>query len=374
MRITLSLTHRCNLACDYCYSGKPLAKDMSYETAKKAIDFGIGMLPPGHKADICFFGGEPLLCFDLMKELTAYINKQQISLDIPVRVSVSTNGTLLNQAMLSFLRDKGVDLCVSIDGTADVHDLHRRYPDGRGTFGDVARNLAKAIGALGYVQVNAVYGPDTVDYLAETVSGLVRLGAHVIHLNPNICASWEDITYARLREAYMGVAEYYTASYRRGDEIAISLIDNKAILFLKGGYAREDVCGMGETEWGFAPSGNIYPCERFVGEDSDLSLCLGNVNTGLDRGRRCALLKRRGNRNAECRACDYRAYCMNWCGCTNHYMTGSTDRVGPIMCASERALIEAARYVFMALAGADNDLFIDHLMRYLDGGHRYQRV
>lgn len=152
----------------------------------------------------------------------------------------------------------------------------------------------------------------------------------------------------------------------------MNLIDSKLIVFLKGGYAIEDMCGMGETEWGFAPSGNIYPCERFIGEDDDLSLCLGNIHTSLDLTRRCLLLRRRGNHNDTCRTCNLKRFCMNWCGCTNYYLTGNSDVAGPILCVMEKAAIKAAEYVLATLTNLDNELFIDHLMRYLCEGRHYQ--
>jgi uncharacterized protein len=171
---------------------------------------------------------------------------------------------------------------------------------------------------------------------------------------------------------YMQIADYYMQSYQRGNEIAVNLIDGKILLLLKGGYTAEDICCMGETEWGFAPSGNIYPCERLVGEDDGSSLCLGNIHTGLDVGRRCSLLEQRGNHDEECRDCDYRKYCMNWCGCTNYHMTGHTDSVGPMMCASEKAAIHAAKHVLITLSRLDNELFLDHLMHYMHEGCRYE--
>jgi uncharacterized protein len=371
MEFTLSLTHRCNLSCTYCYSGRAVKKDMSFATAQKIVDFAMDITPPGRKIEFGFFGGEPLLCFGLVKETTSYIREKQK--ERPVRLSITTNGTLLTQSILDFLKREKVDLCISIDGPAHVHDLNRCYKDGRGSFADVARNLQEAIERLDYVQVNAVYGPDTIDFLPESVSFFTQLGVQVIHLNPDICASWTKDAYPKLRETYMQIANHYVQSYQHGQEIAVNLIDSKNILFLKGGYAAGDMCGMGETEWGFAPSGNIYPCERFIGEDSDPSLCLGNIHTGLDLTRRCSLLKRRGNSNRECKTCEYKRYCMNWCGCTNHFMTGHTDLAGSMLCASEKEIIKAAKHVFVTLSQTDNELFIDHLMKYLHEGHHYQQ-
>jgi len=110
---------------------------------------------------------------------------------------------------LDFFKNEDVDLCISIDGPAHVHDINRCYKDGHGSFAEVARNLREAIKHLDYVQVNAVYSPETIDFLVESVSFLSQLGVPVIHLNPDICASWAKDTHPKLREMYMDVANYY---------------------------------------------------------------------------------------------------------------------------------------------------------------------
>jgi len=363
VKFALSLTHDCNLSCRYCYSGRKFADEMSFETAREIVNFAMDITPPGRKIDFSFFGGEPLLRFDLMKEIVGYIHKKEREVRKPISLSVTSNGILLTEPILDFFREQSVDLCVSIDGPAHVHNLNRCYNDGRGSFEDTVRNLRLAQRRLGRLQVNAVYGPDTIGFLSETVSFFSQLDVYSIHLNPNISAFWGENTYHKLREAYMQIAKHYIQSYQHGQEIAINLIDSKIILLLKGGYEDADKCGMGETEWGFAPSGNIYPCERFIGEDNNPSLCLGNIHTGLDQINLCSILKHRGNRDKKCKTCDLQKYCMNWCGCTNYYMTGHTDLASPMLCESEKATIKAAKQVLVTLR--NNELFLDHFLKYL---------
>jgi len=372
MKATLSLTHKCNLSCRYCYAGNSRKQDMSLSTAKRIVDFVNGIAPPGRNIEFSFFGGEPLLCFDLIQQVVGYIRELQQETGRPITLSITSNGTLLTPPMLDFFGREGVDLCISIDGPAPVHDRNRRFKNGRGSFAPAVTGLKLALDQLRAVQVNAVYGPDTLDALPETIDLLSELGVSVIHLNPNITAGWTEDVYASLPDIFMRIAEQYIQSYQSGQELAINFIDGKVVLFLSDGYRPEDMCGMGETEWGFAPSGNIYPCERFIGEDNDLSLCLGNVHTSLDLDRRCTLLASRGNRNAECAACALSKYCMNWCGCTNHYMTGRTDLAAPMLCTLERAAIRAGEHVLITLSQLDNELFIDHLMRYLCEGRRFR--
>ena len=363
VKASLGLTHDCNFSCRYCYAGEKSRKDMSIDTAKKIVDYVMEITPDGRKIELGFFGGEPLLRIDLIWKIIDYIRKKEQMTGKVVSLDVTTNGTLLTQDILGLFKEKRVNLCVSIDGRAQVHNMNRRYRDGRESYEDVVRGLKLAIKQLDSVQVNAVYGPDTIDFLPDSASFLNQLGVPVIHLNPNISANWDENTISKLRGVYMQIANQYIQSYKQGHEIAINLIDSKIIVFLSGGYKVTDKCGMGETEWGFAPSGNIYPCERLIGDDTDTTFCLGNIHTGLNLNRRCTLLKHRGNRNKECGTCAFQIYCMNWCGCTNYYMSGHTDLTGPMMCESEKAAIQAAYQVLFSLK--ENELFLDHFIKYL---------
>lgn len=364
MKVTLSLTHRCNLACTYCYAGLATKPDMTLKTARRIVDFAVARTPADRVLDLGFFGGEPLLRTDLMGGTAHYAWERAEDAGLALRLGVTTNGTLLTQPVLDLVNKYDIGVCVSMDGPPEIHNAHRVYHDGRGSFDEVRAGLERALEQVARVQVNAVFGPEAVTALPETVAYLVDLGVNVIHLNPDICADWPPLISSDLATAYDQLADNYIAAYERGQELAINLIDGKLILFLKGGYAPDDVCGMGETEWGFAPSGNVYPCERFIGEDEDSPFLIGNVHTGLDATRRCAVLAHRGNRNDACTKCSLRDYCMNWCGCTNYYTTGHTDLAGAMLCASERAVIKAARRVFVTLSRSDNALFLDHLMRY----------
>ncbi len=371
MKGMISLTHRCNLSCRYCYSGKSLKEDITPATMVRAVDFILDVAGEDRTIEMGFFGGEPLLRFDLIQEGTEYIRMREAQTGKRISIGITTNGTIMTPAMLACFKKQRVSLCISIDGPASVHDLNRVYGDGRGSHAVVEEGLDLAMAELKGIEVNAVYGPDTLGNLPETVSWFIGKGVGSIHLNPSISADWSGVTHEAFLEAYAEVAQRYIESYETGTEVAVDFLDNKIVLFINGGYAAQDICRMGEKEWGIAPSGNIYPCERFIGEDTDLSFCLGNLETGLLYRKRCGLLERRGNRNPQCRTCDLSKYCMNWCGCTNHFTSGRTDLVAPAICASERAAILVARQAFVTLTERGNQLFLDHLENYVEEGHHY---
>ncbi|MCP4214200.1 MAG: radical SAM protein [bacterium] len=364
MKFTIAVTRNCNLSCKYCYSGQKTSVDMSMETAKRIIDFAADMAVDEKEIDVSFFGGEPTLCFPLIKETTDYIRSWEERTGKNVHISMTTNGTLLTSDILRFLKREKFDLCVSLDGPEHVHNLYRCSGSGKGSYDRIMENIRRAGEELDTMQINAVYSTDTTKYLPEVVRFLAGLPVAGIHLNPNICETWPQNSYPALKDIFMEIADYYVACYQEGKELAINAIDNKIILFLKGGYDNGDRCGMGETEWGFAPNGNIYPCERFIGEEDreESGMCLGNVFTGMDITRRCSVLKQRGNKNKECGTCRLQPYCMNWCGCTNYYMTGAANRVGPMLCENEKAAIHASKFVLDSLK--ENTLFLSHFGKY----------
>jgi len=129
-----------------------------------------------------------------------------------------------------------------------VHNLNRCYRDGRSSFADVLKNLRLAIEKLGSIQVNAVYGPKTFEYLPETFSFFRKLGIKIIHFNPDISTDWNESAWSKLSDTYLKITNKFIKSYERKQETAINSFDSKIITFLKGGYGDRDRCGMGEAE------------------------------------------------------------------------------------------------------------------------------
>lgn len=364
MKFTLNLTHKCNLRCTYCYGGWVNNQDMSDAIARQSVDFAFSITPQKETLEFSFFGGEPLLCPDLLRQTTTSIKNRAVSHNGPIRLSMTSNGTLLDDRMIDFLAKNEIDLCVSLDGPESVHNINRRHPDNRGSYQSVMRGLSLALKTLPMVQVNAVYSPETIQQMPETLNFFLSENVPVVHFNPNITAQWSPADLEKIPQIYDNLAETYLAAFRNNNPIAVNVIDSKMVLFLKGGYGNQDQCGMGESEMAVAPSGNIYPCERFVGDDSQSDFVIGHVSQGFTVAKRCQIVENRGNCNTACQQCDISNYCMKWCGCTNYNMTGHTNRTGPMLCVSERAAVRAAHRVFTTLAGENNETFFKHLMQY----------
>jgi uncharacterized protein len=366
MKLTLSLTHRCNLACRYCYAGHSAKPDMPLQTARRSIDTALLMSREGEKLELALFGGEPLLRFDLVREITDYAQQRTTAAGLPLSIGITTNGTLVSAPVLDYVDEHGISLCFSLDGPPDVHDRNRLFQNGQGSFTQVRRGLEQALARSGLVEVNAVFGPETMSELPRTFRFLTGLGVRAIHFSPDINAIWTRETHSRFAEIYMQIAGHYIDCFRRGIELAVNLFDTKALLFIKGGYATDDRCSAGEREWAVAPSGNLYPCERFIGEDDNPNFRLGNIHTGFQSTRCCAMRARRGNHRVECLNCSQKEYCMSWCACTNYHLSGRSDMPAPVLCAMEKAAIGAARFVFESLVNGDNECYVDHMFHYLN--------
>lgn len=359
MKSIICITRECNLRCDYCYIGKDKSV-MPMETAYKIVDFIFNNTPPTEKVDIGFFGGEPLLEFGLIKRITETIENHPSFDGNRVQLAVVTNGTVFSEEVADFLVEHDMPLCISCDGPAHIQDMHRRFKGGMSSSVAVEKTIVSAAGRMP-VTVNAVYGPENFRYLPEVVDYFSSFGVRKIYMNPDFSAGWSIKDAEALPSVYGRVAEQYVDFFLKDDIHYISLVDGKLAVILNGGYMPEDRCKMGKGEFAFTPSGNVYPCERLIGHDDGLH-CIGNISAGFTPPASC---KSAGSTtratNPECRSCGIADYCMNWCGCSNFFSSGSYGKVGPFLCASERASVSAAFDVFRRLEEKVGKAFIEKL-------------
>jgi uncharacterized protein len=222
---------------------------MTSDIGKKSVDFAFDIAPPDSPIEFSFFGGEPLLCFNLIRQFTDIINAKAGQLKRQVRLNMTTNATLLDDPVLSWIKENRVDLCISIDGPEEIHNANRLYPNGQGSYTNVHRRLRRALDVLPRLQVNAVYGPATTSAMAETFDFFIRENVPVVHFNPDICATWDDTAISGLTRAYHDLAETYIEAYRRGQEVAVNLLDSKMVLFLKGGIHRKTYAAWVKPNW-----------------------------------------------------------------------------------------------------------------------------
>ena len=349
MHLTLSLTHACNLQCSYCYAGRPRRATMTWPTTERAIDWAAGLNDPENQ--LGFFGGEPLLEWPLLQRAVRHARAAYGEREL--KLTVTTNGTLLDDEKADWLVAEGVFVAVSLDGNRAMHEACR------GQFDAALAGLQRMLSRTDRISAIAVVSPANVTHLPEAIHFLVEeLGVQRVSLNPDFPAAWSEDTLALWRRGYEAAGDAMISRYRTGQTPIVNGIETKIVTAVKEGYAACDRCKFGEGEVAVAPSGNLYPCERLIGEDRDSAFVIGDIEHGFNASRRMEILLRRGNRDPECANCAVHDRCMNWCGCVNWATTGHTDSTGPTVCFHERLCIEVADRVASTLYAERNPPFL----------------
>jgi uncharacterized protein len=359
MKYTLFLTQRCNLSCDYCYVGKTTDR-MGLDAADRIISFAYRNTPASEDIDIGFFGGEPLLEFPLLEKVTQRIQDHPGYDPSRVKLSVVTNGTILTAEMARFMQRHRIAMTISCDGPPDIHDRHRQFPGGGGTSQTVENGIRTALSIMERIPVNAVYRPDTLEHLPETIDYFSSLGVRHIYLNADFSARWTEKDAAMIAPVYQAVAERYMDFYRSGRPHFISLIDSKITVMLRGGYQPLERCRMGTGEFAFTPSGDIFPCERLAASNPEIH-SIGSSSSEIRIDPLCGHFAPGPSVNESCMSCGLQPYCVNWCGCSNYFMTGFYNRVSPFLCESEQTLMKLAVLIFETLESELGPTFMDHL-------------
>jgi len=333
---------------------------MSIPLSSKVIDFAYTHTPKEEKINFGFFGGEPLLEFEKIKEITDIIESHKNYDSQRVELSIVSNGTILTDEICSFINKHDIGYVISCDGRPNVQDLNRRDKNGNSTSAIVEKNIRKAINAFKLVPVNAVYSPLTLKYLPDTVRYFSALGVRQIYLNPDFSAEWSKEDIESLDSVYNQIAKLYTNYYLKKEPHYISLFDGKIAVILRGGYKPIERCRMGKGEFAFTPDGRIYPCERLVGDNNEKH-SIGTIDGGIKIEKMlCHTLS--GDRiNSECLECSIKDYCMNWCGCSNYFSTGYYNRVSPFLCASEKTSLKIAYKIIQILENIIGPTFYEHL-------------
>jgi len=354
--VTLVLTHDCNLGCDYCYAGRKFKRAMSDEVLGRALD--LAFADAREEVQLSFFGGEPLLAWDKLVCATLVAEEYAAATDKRLTLTVTTNGTLVDDARADFLVDHGFFVGVSIDGVRAAHDATRPTRGGGSSFDAVVAGLDRLVARGAWLETISVVDPANVEFLAQSLRFLVERGVERLALNPNFGCTWSDAALAAWRRGYEAAAELYVERCRAGRPVYINAIEDKLVAFVKGGYGRGDRCAMGHGAVAVAPSGNLYPCERLVAEDEDASLRIGDVWRGLDGGRRLVLDAQAGPVNDECGDCGVRERCASFCACANRAETGELGLAGGVQCWHEQMAIEVADGVGARLWRARDRRFV----------------
>lgn len=265
MRLTLVMTHDCNLRCGYCYTGAKDDRPMSDRVAWKALQLAFAQAQAEELNYFTFFGGEPLLQFEKVACWTRLVWRWAQLTGYPVKLQMTTNATILSESILRFLAHYRFQVGFSVDGLGENHDRHRTFASGRPSSASVWRNLERAAGRLPDVTIQMVLNPDNVAGASEAILELQRLGYTRIVLLPNMEADWSQVP-AGLLESVYRVSQAAPVQGAHGPGKAPGR------------------CGFGSSrELAVAPSGTLYPCARLVGVDQRQSIQCGHVVSGVDQ-------------------------------------------------------------------------------------------
>ncbi|MBU5473677.1 thioether cross-link-forming SCIFF peptide maturase [Roseburia sp. MSJ-14] len=355
--LCLHIAHDCNLACRYCfaeegeYHGR--RELMSFEVGKAALDFLIANSGNRRNLEVDFFGGEPLMNFDVVKQLVAYGREQEKIHNKNFRFTLTTNGVLLNDDIMEFANKEMGNVVLSIDGRKEVHDYMRPFRKGAGSYDLIVPKFQKFADSRNQERyyVRGTFTHNNLDF-SEDVLHLADLGFKQISVEPVVAQPTES--YALKEEDLPQLFEEY-------DKLAVEMIkrhkEGKDFNFfhfmidLEGGPCvakRLSGCGSGTEYLAVTPWGDFYPCHQFVGNEKFL---MGNVydgikNTELQSEFKCCNVYAK----EKCRNCFARFYCSGGCAANSYNFHGSITDAYDIGCELEKKRIECAIMIKAALA------------------------
>lgn len=360
--LCLHIAHDCNLACQYCfaeegeYHGRRAL--MTFEVGKKALDFLIANSGERVNLEVDFFGGEPLMNWDVVKELVAYGRSQEALHNKKFRFTLTTNGVLLNDDILEFANKEMANVVLSIDGRKEVHDRMRPFRNGKSSYDLIVpkfKKVAESRNQTNYY-VRGTYTHFNTDF-SEDVLHLAKLGFKQISVEPVVAPATED--YAIKEEDISTLLNEY-------DKLATKMLEmeelNEGFNFfhfmidLEGGPCvakRLSGCGSGTEYLAVTPWGDFYPCHQFVGNEEFL---LGNVDEGItntsvrDEFKLCNVYAKE-----KCNDCFAKFYCSGGCGANAYNFSGDINGAYEIGCELQKKRVECAIMLKAARAEREAD-------------------
>lgn len=358
--LCLHIAHDCNLSCRYCFAeeGKYHGQEcelMSFEVGRAALDFLVNHSGTRRNLEVDFFGGEPLLNFDVVKRLVAYGRSLEEAHNKHFRFTLTTNGVLLDDEVMEFANREMDNVVLSIDGRKEVNDRMRPFPKGAGSYDLIVpkfRKFAESRGQQRYY-VRGTYTKFNKDFAADVLH-LADLGFKQISVEPVVARPEDDyaLTEEDLPELF---AEY--------DKLAAEMVRRKGtqdefnffhfMIDLEGGpcvYKRLSGCGSGTEYLAVTPKGELYPCHQFVGNPS---FKMGDVYSGIRRDDIVDEFKSNNVYTKEkCRSCFARFYCSGGCAANSYNFCGTIHDAYDVGCELQKKRIECAIMLKVAEAEA----------------------
>ena len=355
--LCLHIAHDCNLACRYCfaeegeYHGRRAL--MSYEVGKKALDFLIKNSGNRRNLEVDFFGGEPLMNWQVVKDLVAYGREQEKIHNKHFRFTITTNGVLLNDEIQEFVNKEMDNVVLSLDGRKEINDQMRPFRNGKGSYDLIVpkfQKLAESRNQEKYY-IRGTFTRNNLDF-SNDIMHFADLGFKQMSIEPVV--GDESDPYAIREEDIPKIMEEY-------DKLAKMMIEREKegkgfnffhfMIDLNGGPCvakRLSGCGSGTEYLAVTPWGDLYPCHQFVGQDDFL---MGNVDDGIvkpeiaDDFRSCNVYSK-----DKCRNCFAKFYCSGGCMANSYNFHGTIHDTYEIGCEMQRKRVECAIMMKAALA------------------------
>ncbi|NLZ80849.1 MAG: thioether cross-link-forming SCIFF peptide maturase [Clostridiales bacterium] len=360
--LCLHIAHDCNLACKYCfaeegeYHGRRAL--MSFEVGKQSLDFLIENSGNRRNLEVDFFGGEPLMNWDVVKKLVEYGRSKEKEYNKNFRFTLTTNGVLLNDEIMEFANREMSNVVLSLDGRKEVHDFMRPSRNGKGSYDLILPKFikfAKSREEKDYY-IRGTFTSNNLDF-SKDVLHFADLGFKQMSIEPVV--SLPDEPFAIKEKDIPAICEEY-------DKLAVEFIKRKKegkgfnffhfMIDLEQGPCvakRLSGCGSGTEYLAVTPWGDLYPCHQFVGEDDFL---MGNVFEGVkekdiqDEFKLCNVYAK-----DKCQDCFAKFYCSGGCSANSYKFHNSITDAYDIGCELERKRVETAIMIKAALADATEE-------------------
>ncbi len=359
--LCLNIAHDCNLRCKYCFADEGEYHGrrglMSEEVGKAALDFLVKNSGDRRNLEVDFFGGEPLMNWEVVKKIVEYGRSIEKEAGKNFRFTITTNGVLLNDEILDFVNKEMGNIVLSIDGRKEVHDAMRPKRGGQGSYDEIVpkfQKVAESRHQLRYF-VRGTFTHNNLDF-SEDVKHLADLGFKQISVEPVVAKPGDsyalrDEDIDKLCDEYDKLAKLYLERRKEGRGFNFFHFN----IDLEGGPCvakRLSGCGSGCEYLGVTPWGELYPCHQFVGNEDFI---MGNVYDGITRPDIRDMFKKSNvYSRPECEKCFARYYCSGGCAANAYNFNGDINTTYKHGCELQRKRIECAIMIKAALAEEGN--------------------
>ncbi|MBQ7800986.1 MAG: thioether cross-link-forming SCIFF peptide maturase [Oscillospiraceae bacterium] len=355
--LCLHVAHTCNLNCAYCFASQGKYNGdravMSFEVGKQALDFLVAHSGTRRNLEVDFFGGEPLMNFQVVKDLVAYARSIEKEHGKNFRFTLTTNGMLVDDDVIEWANRECHNVVLSLDGRKEIHDRYRVDYAGKGSWERIVPKFQKFVEARGGKDyyMRGTFTHANPDFLKD-IQTMLDLGFTELSMEPVVCAPGDpsELTEADL-ETVMDQYERLAELMLERDKAGKPFTFYHYMIDLTGGpciYKRISGCGSGTEYMAVTPWGDLYPCHQFVGDEK---FKLGDIWQGVtNREIQSEFAACNVYAHEECRDCWARLYCSGGCAANAYHATGSVTGVYEKGCRLFRKRMECAILVAITRA------------------------